>query len=96
MTAQVAADVTAGAGVEGGERLVEEQQSRLGGQGAGQGDALGLAAGQGAGSVVGVVGEPDALRARWRRVVRASALAMPRARSPKATFSSADRLGNRR
>ena len=61
VAAQVAADVAAGAGVEGGERFVEEQQARLGGEGAGQGDALGLAAGQGAGPVVGVVGEPDTL-----------------------------------
>ncbi len=61
VAAQVPADVTAGAGVEGGERLVEEQQARLGGQGAGQGDALGLAAGEGAGPVGGVVGEPDTL-----------------------------------
>ncbi len=67
VAAQVAADVAAGAGVEGGERFVEQQQAGLGGQGPGQGDALGLAAGQGAGPVVGVVGEPDALEpGRWR------------------------------
>ena len=59
VAAQVAADVAAGAGVEGGERFVEQQQAGFGGQGAGQGDALGLAAGEGAGPVVGVVGEPD-------------------------------------
>ena len=67
VAAQVAADVAAGAGVEGGERFVEEQQARLGRQRAGQGDALGLAAGEGARPVVGVVGEPDPLRARRRR-----------------------------
>ena len=44
--AQVAADLAAGAGVEGGEGLVEQQQAGLGGEGPGQGDALGLAAGE--------------------------------------------------
>ena len=96
VAAQVAADVAAGAGVEGGERLVEQQQAGLGGQGAGQGDALGLAAGQGAGPVAGVVGEPDALEpvrgaARgpraWRRRGRAARRRRSRARV---------RLGNSR
>ena len=96
VAAQVAADVAAGAGVEGGERFVEQQEAGLGGQGAGQGDPLGLAAGQGAGPVVGVVGEPDALRASRAARARACCLPTPRARSPKATFSRAVRLGNRR
>ena len=96
VAAQVAADVAAGAGVEGGERFVEEQQAGLGGQGAGEGDALGLPAGQGAGPVAGVVGEPDALEPVAGSWLGRPVLATPRARSPKATFSSAVRLGNSR
>ena len=46
VAAQVAADVAAGAGVEGGERLVEQEQAGLGGQRPGQRDPLRLAAGQ--------------------------------------------------
>ena len=42
MTAQIPADVAPGAGVERGEGLVEQQQPRLGGQGAGERDPLGL------------------------------------------------------
>ena len=60
VAAQVAADVTAGAGVEGGERLVEQQQAGFGRQRSSQGDALRLATRQRARSVVGMVGEPDA------------------------------------
>ncbi len=41
--------------VEGGHRLVEQQQPRLGGQGPGDGDALGLTAGDLAGPPVGQV-----------------------------------------
>src|SRR5262249_37760175 len=37
VTAELRADVQAGAGVEGGQRLVEEQQARVGGQRAGEG-----------------------------------------------------------
>ena len=43
-----------GAGVEGGERFVEQQQPGLGGERAGQGDALGLAAGERPGLGAGV------------------------------------------
>ena len=64
VAAEVAADVAAGAGVEGGEGFVEEQQAWLGGEGAGQGDALRLSAGQGAWPVVGVVGQPDTFEPR--------------------------------
>ena len=64
VSAQVATDVAAGAGVEGGEGFVEEQQPGLGGEGTGQRDALRLAAGQGAWAVVGVVGEVDTLEPR--------------------------------
>ena len=49
MAAQVAADVVPGGGVEGGERLVEQQEGGVGGQGAGEGHPLGLPAGELAG-----------------------------------------------
>ena len=46
LAAQLPAGLEAGAGVEGGQGLVEQQQPGLGGQRPGQGDPLGLAAGQ--------------------------------------------------
>ncbi len=61
---QVPAHVAASAGIERGERFIEQEQARLGGQGAGQRHALSLAAGQGAGAVLGVVGQPDPLQPR--------------------------------
>ena len=81
------------AGVERGERLVEQQQAGLGRQRSGQGDTLRLAARQRARTVArrGRRGRPA--RATPIARARASALATPRARSPKATFSSAVRLG---
>ena len=96
VAAQVAAHVAAGAGVEGGQRLVEQQQPRLGGQRPGQRDPLRLPARQGSGSVAGVVGEPDALEPRRGACAGPSAFGTPRARRPNATFSSAVRLGNSR
>ena len=51
----------AGQGVEGAERLVEQQQLRLAHEGPGQGDALGLAARQRARPRPGLVGQPDLL-----------------------------------
>ena len=59
---ELGADLQAGAGVQGGQRLVEEQQPGAGGQGAGEGDALGLAAGQPARLGAGVVGEAHAVQ----------------------------------
>ena len=44
VAAQVAANVAASTGIEGGEGLIEQEQAWLGRQGAGQGDALRLAA----------------------------------------------------
>ena len=44
--AQLAADLQPGARVEGGQRLVEQQQPRVGGQRPGQRDPLGLPAGE--------------------------------------------------
>ena len=46
VTSELGAHVEPGPGVEGGHRLVQQQQPGPGGQGAGQGDALGLAAGE--------------------------------------------------
>lgn len=62
VAAELRADVEAGAGVEGRERFVEEQQPGAGGQGAGEGDALGLAAGEPARFGGGVPGETQALQ----------------------------------
>lgn len=50
----------AGGGVEGGEGLVEEQQFRLQGEGASEGDALGLAAREIAGVAIGEVIDAEA------------------------------------
>ena len=89
VAAQVAADLAAGAGVEGGQRLVEQQQAGLGGQRPGQRDPLGLAARQGPGPVAGVVGEADPLQPRrgrgrgprpWARRGRAARTPRSRAR----------------
>ena len=59
MRAQVGGEPFAQAGVEGGERLVEQQQPGLDGQRPGQRDPLPLAAGEGGGQPVGVPLEPD-------------------------------------
>ena len=64
MAAQVAANLSTGAGVEGGEGLVEEQQPGFGGEGPGQCDPLGLTAGEGPGSVLSPVGQADPVEPR--------------------------------
>ncbi len=46
VAAEPGADLQAGTGVQGRQRFVQEQQPGAGGQGAGEGHALGLAAGQ--------------------------------------------------
>ena len=51
---QVPAHGAAGADVERRQRLVEQEDPRIGGQRPGQGDALGLAAGQGVRTMTGV------------------------------------------
>ena len=94
VAAQVAAHIAASTGVERGEGLVEQEQAWFGGQGAGQRDALRLAARQRSWAMVGVVGETDSLEPGHG--ADAGLGSGPRARSPKATFSSADRLGNSR
>ena len=87
--AELAPDLDAGAGVERGERLVEQQQPRLGRERAGERDALGLTAGELAGLRVGVGRRARPARASRRPRARASRLATPRLRRPNATFSSA-------
>ncbi len=57
-------------GVEAGGRLVEEQHLGVGGQRAGQRQALLLAAREQAGGLVGLVGEADAVEERVRRRAR--------------------------
>ena len=59
MTSQVPAHLAADRDIEGGERLVEEEQPRIADESAGEGDSLGLAAGELAGSVFGVIAEAD-------------------------------------
>ncbi len=61
VAAELGTDLDAGAGVEGGEGLVEEQQSGVRGERTGEGDTLGLAAGEGAGLGVGLLGEGEPL-----------------------------------
>src|SRR5215213_8698628 len=61
VAAEVAADLGAGGGVEGGQGLVQEQQPGVASHGPGQGDPLGLAAGQGPGPGPGVAGQADPL-----------------------------------
>src|SRR5688500_10678825 len=62
MAAQVAAYLAAGAGVQRGQRLVEQQQSRFDGQRTGQRDTLLLASRQGAGAMGGVLRQPQPLQ----------------------------------
>ena len=95
MAAEVAADLGAGGRVEGGQGLVQQQQPRLPDHGPGQRDPLGLAAGQARAWAPAWAARPTrSSQAAARR--RASARPRPRARSPKATFSSADRCGKSR
>ena len=78
-----------GAGVQGGERLVEQQQLGAGGESADQRDPLGLPAGQRPGPARRLGGQPDRLQpARGLRPGDAAGPS-PRARRPNATFSSA-------
>ena len=82
MAAQVAADVAAGAGVERGERLVEQEQAGLGGQRPGQRDPLGLTARQRARGG-GRRGRPRPTRSSQAAAV-ARASALRRRRGPAA------------
>ncbi len=62
MAAELCADLQAGTGVQGGQRFVQEEQPGVGGQGTGQGHALGLAAGEVAGLGGGVFAEAHAVQ----------------------------------
>ena len=62
MSAEIAPDLPTGADIECGERLVEQQQARIGGQRAGKGDALGLPTGQRPRPMRRMIGEPDPLQ----------------------------------
>ena len=59
---QLGAGVQPGTGVQRGQRLVEQQQSRVDGERAGQRDPLRLAAGKLPGLAAGVPGQPDPLQ----------------------------------
>ena len=61
---QFAAHLEAGAGVEGGQRFVEEEKTGRQGEGAGEGDALLLASREDPGTVGGAVGQIHALEPR--------------------------------
>ena len=82
-------------GVQGGQRLVEQQHPGLDGQRAGQGDALLLAAGELVRVLPGLGGPVQTMSsrspARWLRWLAP----ILRIRSPKATLSSADMFGNK-
>ena len=85
LAAQVAADLDPGAGVEGGEGLVEQQEHGVDGERPAEGDALGLPAREGAGAVAGVVGQAEALEPLGRPLAgpRPWARRGPAARRPR-------------
>ena len=95
VSTQISSNVAARSGVQGGQRLVEQEEPGLGGQGTGECDALRLAAGQGRGRCWLRSASPTRSNQAAARA-RASACGVPRARRPNATFSSAVRLGNSR
>ncbi|CAM5437813.1 hypothetical protein SFUMM280S_09567 [Streptomyces fumanus] len=66
MAAQPGPYLQPGTGVQRGERLVEQQQSGPGRQGAGEGDALRLTPGETPGPGVGVVGQAHPVQPRGR------------------------------
>jgi hypothetical protein len=61
VAAEFGPNLDAGARVEGGKRLVEEQEAGVRRERAGEGDTLGLATRQGAGLGVGLLGEGEPL-----------------------------------
>ena len=93
---QLGAGVQPGAGVERGERLVEQQQRRVDGERAGQGDPLGLPAGQLARLAAGVLGEADPVEPVGGLLAGAVRRSTPWRRGPNATLSSAVRCGKSR
>ena len=70
-----------GAGVHGGERLVEQEQARFRGQGPRQGHALGLAAGERLGLRRGAVGQADPVQHGERALARRGAAGPARAQA---------------
>ena len=91
--ADLVAERDADLGVERGERLVEEEELRPGGEGAGEGDALLLAAGELEGVAGAEVGEADDAEHLGDAGVGVGAWAVPAMRRPKATFCATVRLG---
>ena len=84
-----------GEGVEGAEGLVEEDDGRIGGEGAGEGDALSLAAGELGGVARAVDGgvEPDQLQHLARP--RLAALRVPaQERGTSSTLRSTRQWGS--
>ena len=83
--------------VERGERLVEEQQPRFGGDRTGERDPLGLPARRAARGFIAARSRPGRRdRATAPRPRRAAPRPVPRLRSPNATFSSTERCGKSR
>ena len=80
--------------VERGHRLVEEQQAWVGGQGAGDGDALGLPAGELGGLAVGELRDADLLQPVSCGRVRLASGRRRGLRGANATLSSTVRCGN--
>ena len=83
--------------VDGAERLVHEHQRRVGGQGAGDADALALAAGELRGVAVARLGrvEPDELEQLVDAGADAPRLSQPSSRGTVAMFSAIVWCGKR-
>ncbi len=92
--AEPVAQLLADLGVEGAERLVEQQHLRLDRQGPGQGHALALAAGELGRQAVGELLEVHQLEQLVRPARLISALGRLRISRPKATLRSTDRCLN--
>jgi len=95
MAAQFGPYVEPRAGVQRRQRLVQQQQPRMGGQRAGQRDPLRLPAGQPPRLDGRVVGQPHPLQ-QIRRARPRLGLGHAVAARPKATLSSAVRCGKSR
>ncbi len=91
---QLLAGLLAQAAVERGHRLVEQQQARPGGEGAGERDALPLAAGEGVRLAGGEVAEVDEVQ-QLGDAALGRARSVPCRRRPKATLSATVMCGNR-
>ena len=97
MGAELAPHRAAGALVERGERLVEQQQAGFGDAVRGRARPAGPDRPESSlGLHLRAIGEPDLFERRRRPARRAAARLMPRLRSPNATFSSTLRCGKSR